>query len=369
MSPGEGAARPRLTVDLRAVVANWRALRRIAAPAEVAAVVKADAYGLGASRVAAALARAGCRTFFVARVGEGVELRARLPRARILVLDGLAAGGAETCAAEDLTPVLNQPFEIGRWAGQARGVGRRLPAALHVDTGMCRLGLSVGEARRQAADLPPEVEPVLVMSHLACAEEPDHPLNGAQLGRLAGLADLLPGVPRSLANSSGIFLGDPYRHELCRPGVALYGVNPTPGRPNPMRPVVRLEAPVLQVHEVDAPGSVGYGATFAARPGMRIATVAVGYADGFPRAAGAWTGLGGAAPVAGRVSMDLTGLDVTGLPPGAVRPGRMVELLAGPDAVDRFAATAGTIGYEILTRLGRRFERVYLDHEDEAAPA
>jgi alanine racemase len=233
---------------------------------------------------------------------------------------------------------------------------------------MCRLGFSAADARRLAAATPPEIEPVLVMSHLACAEEPDHPLNAAQLGRFEELAPLFPGVPRSLANSSGIFLGPGWRQDLCRPGVALYGVNPTPGRPNPMLPVVGLTAPVLQVHEVDAPGSVGYGATYRTLPGAVIATVPVGYADGFPRAAGAAKAriAGREVPIAGRVSMDLIGLDVSALGAGEVRPGMPVELIGGADGVDRLAEAAGTIGYEVLTRLGRRFERVYLD-EDEPA--
>jgi len=234
---------------------------------------------------------------------------------------------------------------------------------------MCRLGFSAVDASRLAAALPPEVDPVLVMSHLACAEEGQHPLNAAQLRRFEGLAALFPGVPRSLANSSGIFLGAAWRQDLCRPGVALYGVNPTPGRPNPMLPVVGLTAPVLQVHEVDAPGSVGYGATYRTGPGAVIATVPVGYADGFPRAAGdakVWLH-DREVPIAGRVSMDLMSLDVSALGSETVRPGRSVELIGGADGVDRLAAAAGTIGYEVLTRLGRRFERVYLDDEDEPA--
>jgi alanine racemase len=361
----------RLTVDLGAVAENWRRLRGVAAPAEVAAVVKADAYGLGAARVAPALARAGCRAFFVARVAEGVELRRALPLdRRVLVLDGLAAGGAEACVEHGLVPVLNGPGDVERWRREVVLRRRRLPAALHVDTGMTRLGLSAADARTLAEEPRGGVDPVLVMSHLACAEVPDDPLNGVQLERFGRLAALFGGVPRSLANSSGIFLGPEYRFNLCRPGVALYGVNPTPGAANPMRPVVRLEAPVLQVHEVDAPGSVGYGATRATRPGERIATLPVGYADGFPRAAGAWAvRFGGAElPLAGRVSMDLMSVDATGAP--ALAPGSVVEVLGGPDGIDRLAEAAGTIGYEVLTRLGRRYERVYTgDDEDGTADA
>jgi alanine racemase len=367
VSPGPA----RLTVDLKAIVTNYRRLCRLAGPGEVAAVVKADAYGLGAVPVATALARAGCRTFFVARLAEGLALRPAIPDRRIFILDGLGAGGEEACARHDLLPVLNQLHDVVRWVAEARRLGRRLQAALHVDTGMCRLGLSMGEARRVAAAQAAEIEPVLVMSHLACAEERDNPLNERQLERLGETASLFPGVPRSLANSSGIYLGAAWRLDLCRPGAALYGVNPIPDLPNPMLAVVRLEAPVLQVHEVDAPGSVGYGATYATQAGMVIATVPVGYADGLPRGIGpGWTVRlhGREMPLAGRVSMDLTSVDVSAVVRELVGRGDMVELIGGPDGVDRLAAAAGTIGYEVLTRLGRRFERVYLEDGGAAEP-
>jgi alanine racemase len=296
-----------------------------------------------------------------------VALRRVLDRdRRVLVLDGLAAGGAEACVEHGLVPVLNHPGDVARWREEVVRRRRRLPAAVQLDTGMCRLGLSAAEARALAAERPGGVDLVLVMSHLACAEVPDNPLNGEQLARFGELAGPFGGVPRSLASSSGIFLGPAYRFQLCRPGVALYGVNPTPGLPNPVRPVVRVEAPVLQVHEVDAPGSVGYGATRATRPGERIATIPVGYADGFPRAAGADYAVrfeGAELPLAGRVSMDLVTVDASAAP--GLGPGSVVEVLGGPDGVDRLADAAGTIGYEVLTRLGRRFERVYLDDEED----
>ena len=365
------AARPgpaRLTVDLRAIVANWRRLCRLAGGARVAAVVKADAYGLGADRVAPALARAGCRDFFVARLSEGVALRHVLPSdARLLVLDGLASPNADPLLEHDLIPVLNGRRDVGGWVALARHAGRRLPAAIHIDTGMCRLGLSADEARRAAGDDLSGIDLVLVMSHLACAEDTDHPLNHLQLERFREVSALFPGAPRSLANSSGMFLGADWHFDLCRPGVALYGVNPTPGRPNPMLPVVRLEAPVLQQHDIAEVGTVGYGATRAVWPGERIVTVPVGYADGFPRSVGpGWSAklLGFDLPLAGRVSMDTMCLDASAVPPDLLaRRGTVVELVGGPDGVDRLAAAAGTIGYEILTRLGRRYERVYLDED------
>jgi alanine racemase len=360
---GRGEARAVLTIDLDALVANWQRLRREATGAEVAAVVKANGYGLGAGEVAGALHAAGCRRFFVAHLEEGLALRQHLAGAPIYVLNGLTPGTGEELAAAGLVPVLNHPGELASWAALARRQSRRLPAAIQIDTGMCRLGFAEAELRALDPAALDALDPLLVMSHLAVAEEPDHPLNAQQRERFERLRGLLPDAPASLANSSGIFLGGAFHHQLCRPGVALYGVNPTPHAANPMRPVVTLEAPVLQVHEVSEAGSVGYGATFATRPGMRIATVPVGYADGYLRAASnqarAWIG-GHEVPLAGRVSMDLITLDVSAVPRQLVHPGVRVQLIGGPDGVDRLAAAAGTIGYEILTRLGTRFARRYI---------
>jgi alanine racemase len=363
MATEGGGAPAVLTVDLGAIVANWQRLRREAGDVEVAAVVKANGYGLGAREVAGALHAAGCGRFFVAHLEEGLALRQHLPEVAIYVLNGLIPGTVEELAAAGLVPVLNHPGELAAWAALARRQGRRLPAAIQIDTGMCRLGFAetalcaLDHGALEAIDLR------LVMSHLAIAEEPGHPLNARQRERFERLRPLLPAAPSSLANSSGIFLGPAFHHQLCRPGVALYGVNPTPCAANPMRPVVTLTAPVLQVHEVSAPGSVGYGATFTTRPGMRIATVPVGYADGYLRAAScrASARIGGhEVPLAGRVSMDLITLDVSAVPRQLVHPGAEVELIGGPDGVDRLAAAAGTIGYEILTRLGTRFARRYI---------
>jgi alanine racemase len=352
-----------LTIDLGAIVENYRRLGRRAPASEIAAVVKADGYGLGANEVAEALWWGACRSFFVAHPAEGVLLRRALPQATIYVLHGLQEGRGEDVADAALVPVLNHPGELARYAALARRHAQRLPAALQIDTGMCRLGFAEPELQGLDRAQLEALELRLVMSHLACAEEADHPLNQEQRARFERLRRLLPDAPASLANSSGIFLGPPFHHQLCRPGIGLYGVNPTPGHANPMAPVATLEAPVLQVHEVAAPGSVGYGATYPTHPGSRIATVPVGYADGYLRAAGprATARIAGQeVPLAGRISMDLIGLDVSALPPDAVHPGTMVELIGGPDGVDRLAAAAGTIGYEVLTRLGSRFARRYI---------
>jgi alanine racemase len=352
-----------LTIDLGALVENHRRLRRQAKGSEVAAVVKADGYGLGAKEVAAALWQDDVRRFFVAHPEEGLALRRHLPRATIFVLHGLQGGSGDTIADAGLVPVLNNPGELARYATLARRREQRLPAALQIDTGMCRLGFSAADLRDLASADLQALDLQLVMSHLACAEETSNPLNEAQRACFERLRRLLPQAPASLANSSGIYLGQAFHCALCRPGVALYGVNPTPGRANPMAPVVTLEAPVLQVHEVAESGSVGYGATYRIAPGTRIATVPVGYADGYLRAAsGRATAriAGQEVALAGRVSMDLISLDVSALPTGAVCPGTMVELIGGPDGVDRLAAAAGTIGYEVLTRLGSRFARRYI---------
>ncbi len=366
------ASRALLTVDLDALTGNYRRLQRKAAASEVAAVVKANGYGLGALEVAAALEGAGCRRFFVAHPDEGRALRRRLSAARIHVLNGLPAGTEAATVEAGLVPVLNHPGELAGWAAQARRSGQRLPAALQIDTGMCRLGFAEAEIERLDAGALQALELVLVISHLACAEEPDNPLNEQQRQRFERLRARLPRAPASLANSSGIFLGPAFHYDLCRPGVALYGVNPTPGRRNPMAPVVTLEAPVLQVHDVGAPGTVGYGATYPTRAGMRIATIPLGYADGYPRAASGRASAriaGRPVPLAGRVSMDLITLDVSALPADAVRPGTMVTLIGGPDGVDELAGAADTIGYEVLTRLGSRFARRYIPPEPRETSA
>lgn len=353
-----------LTIDLDAVAANWQALKRRQGTGECAAVVKADAYGLGMEPVAQALWRAGCRTFFVALLDEALRLRARLPEAAIHVLNGPERGGEEETRRARLVPVLNSPDDIERWSALARRSGEVLPAALHLDTGMARLGLSPAEARDLAAH--PErlagIDLTLVMSHLACADEPDHPLNARQLGLFRDMRVLFPQGRSSLANSSGLFLGEGFRADLGRPGAALYGVNPQPSGPNPMAQVVRLQGEILRVRDIDSGESVGYGATWRAARRTRLATVAVGYGDGYLRSLSnsGFASLDGVrVPVVGRVSMDLITLDVTDAADRA-KPGAWVDLIGPGATVDDLAAAAGTIGYEILTGLGARYRRTYV---------
>jgi alanine racemase len=350
-----------LRIDLAAIVENWRLLTARAAPGAVAGVVKANAYGLGAARVAPALYAAGCRHFFVAHLAEGVALRGALgPGPTIAVLNGFAPGADGDAA---LVPVLNSLGNVLAHAAAGRAAGQERRALLHLDTGMARLGLDAGEQARLAADhsLLAGLDILYVMSHLACADEPDHPLNTEQAARFARACAALPRLPRSFANSSGLFLDADYASDLARPGCALYGINPTPSAPNPMLPVVRLEAPILQIRDIPAGASVGYGASFVAARPSRIATIAVGYADGYLRSL---SGQGVVAyrdmilPMVGRISMDLITLDVTEAPGLAV--GDRVTLIgdAAPSP-DDLAARAGTIGYEILTSLGERYRRDY----------
>lgn len=355
-------ARGVLTIDLDAIGSNYRYLKQQAGKSDVASVVKANAYGLGMREVAACLYTAGCRTFFVAHPSEGISLRSTLEKAKIYVLHGLAEATEKDIADADLIPVLNHPGELTRYAAFAVTRDRRLPAALQIDTGMCRLGFSQKEIQNLDHEHLDMVDLRLVMSHLASAEVEADPLNAHQLARFEQRRASLPGVAASLANSSGIFLGPDYHFDLCRPGVALYGVNPTPGRVNPMQPVVSLRAPILQVHEIDHATTVGYGATYQVQPGGRVATIPVGYADGYLRAAGGEGTVrvaGEILPIAGRISMDLISIDISSLPPNQVHPGGMVDLIWGANGVDRLAAASNTIGYEVLTRLGTRFSRHY----------
>jgi alanine racemase len=361
-----------LTVDLGALVSNWRSLRDRAGGAETAAVVKADAYGTGIAHTVPALRRAGCRTFFVAHLSEALRARAVCPDAAIYVLNGFLPGTAGTYAALRLRPVLGSQAEIEEWAAICRSDGSRRPAALHVDTGMNRLGLSVPEGVALAGDPRlADFEPALLMSHFVGAEETGNPVTARQIEAFAALRRALPGVPASLANSSGIFVPGT-QHDLVRPGYALYGGNPTPDRPNPMRPVVRLEGRVIQLRAITASETVGYNGTWTAPGPRRIATISVGYADGYPRAASATDGKAHApageaivagirCPFAGRVSMDLITLDVTAVPQGAVNRGDPVTLIGDEIDVDEVGRRAGTIGYEILTGLGNRYARTYIE--------
>ncbi|WP_072395382.1 alanine racemase [Hyphomicrobium sp. CS1GBMeth3] len=354
-----------LTVDLAALRENYRALAARLAPVRAAAVVKADGYGLGASRVAPAVFDAGCRDFFVAHFHEALPLKAVLPiEARLFVLNGLHPGAEARCAAAGIIPVLNSLEQLQAWSSCAETFGRELPAVLQFDTGMSRLGLSETDAQALATEptLLRGIHLLFVMSHLASADDPDNPQNREQLAELHRFAARFPGIGLCLSNSGGIFLDTDFHGALARPGIALYGGAPTANSPSPMRPVVRLDVRVIQTRNVPAEARVGYSGTYVAKAGTRLATIAAGYADGLPHALsnrGAAYFDGTRLPIVGRVSMDTITLDASALPTGAMKPGSLVEIIGPNQSLERIATDAGTISYEILTRLGRRYHRQY----------
>jgi alanine racemase len=357
-----------LTINLSALAGNWARLSSHAGAAECSAVVKADAYGLGIEQAVPALVRAGCQTFFVAHVSEGIRARAAAPQAAIYVLNGLAQARMHDYRVHRLRPALGSIPEVGYWRQHNHGCE---PAALHVDTGMNRLGLRLEEAlallpTHRLADLGIG----LVMTHFASAEVPGAADTAAQIAAFAGLKAALAAsgngaTPMSLLNSSGHFLDGIETYDLTRPGYALYGGNPTPDRPNPMRPVIRLEAPIVQIRSVPKGEAVGYNGNWVAARASQIATISCGYADGYPRNAGNNPQhKGGVAlvagvecPFAGNVSMDLITLDITDVPEGKVKPGDFATLIGDTLDIDRVAANARTNGYEILTNLGKRYRR------------
>ena len=362
MIPNTDTRLTELTIDLVAIAANWRSLAACT-PGAVGAVLKADAYGTGATQVAPALFNAGCRHFFTAHLQEALAIRPLIPGAMLAVLNGLPPGGAPDLIAHDIRPVLGCLADIAAWSEAARHFGRPLPALLHVDTGMNRLGLAPGDVKTLATD-PSRLDGVTldyIMTHLASAECPADPLNDRQRTRFAAACSILPSAPRSLSNSSGLFLGPQFHSDLARPGAALYGINPTPSLPNPMQAAVQLRARILQIRDVPPGETVGYNGQWTATRPSRIATIAVGYADGFPRSlcnrAVAYFD-GSPIPLVGRVSMDLTTFDVTDAP--AARPGAWLELIGPSILIDEIAVRAETNAYELLTSLGHRYARTYL---------
>ncbi len=368
--PQNGWEGGRLLIDLAAIAANYMILHSLAGPqTEAGAAVKANAYGLGLAEIAPVLYEAGCRTFFVAHLAEGVALRNLIaPDSRIFVLHGPPPDTAPAFLAHNLLPVLNSLPQVQEWQVLAQNEERALPAALQVDSGMSRFGLTEDDVNALSHNNGlAGIETILVMSHLACADTPEHPLNRQQLDTFERLRKRLPPAPASLSASSGMFLGPDWRFDLVRPGAALYGINPTPGQPNPMQPVIRLQARVIQTRHVPAGAHVGYGATFVTQRPTDIALLGIGYGDGFPRRLG---GKGVAIfpeqpdiklPIIGRISMDSLAVDITdlaGLPPA---PGVAFDLIGPHNPLDETAFLADTIGYELLTDLGSRYHRTHHD--------
>lgn len=363
-----------ITINLEALAANYRHLSRLAAPVPVAAVVKADAYGLGCEQVVPVLLAEGCRNFFVATFEEARRLTPLLPPdCKPFVLNGFAPADAEVALQSGAIPVVNTPAQLRAWHALAAAQSIRLPLALQLDTGMSRLGLQRAELAAIAADttLWSRLDLRLVMTHLACADEMASPANTRQRLAFDALAAQLPPTPRSIANSAGIFLDASFHGDLARAGIALYGGKAGDHAGDEIRPVVELAARVIQLRDISAGDAVGYGGQFVATTRRRIATVGVGYADGVPRAIGdrghAWVA-GERVPIVGRVSMDSLALDVSALPRDHVDEGCWAMLLGDRQSIDDLAADAGTIGYEILTRLGRRAERRYVPAAAAALP-
>ncbi len=361
----------RLVIDLGALADNWRALARIAAPGRAGAVVKADAYGIGLERAAPALWAAGARVFFVAHFGEGVMARRLLPdEAEIYVLNGLeAAADPGDYAEHRLRPAIGSEEELRRWSDFGARRGEISPCALHLDTGMNRLGLELLAALKRAMErCGVESGAELIMSHFVSSEIPGDPINARQIARFEAARAAFPRLKASLANSSGMFQPARPIYDLARPGYALFGGNPTPAAPNPMRPVVTLTVAVQQTRWIEAGESCGYNAQWTARRRTRLATLLAGYADGLPRGAGATDAKPGAevmlggrrCPLVGRISMDLCVADVTDLPEEAARPGARAEFFGASADLDDFATKSGTIGYQVLTGLGPRYQRRYL---------
>ena len=339
----------RLRINRDALASNYR-LYRAAASGHCGAVVKADGYGLGAVETAATFARLGCSHFFVATAAEGAALKEVVPEASIYVLEGALPDTAGSLAAAGLIPVINHQQQLAAW-----GLYRDRRIAVHVDTGMNRLGFPVGVSRATFKDF----RPTLLMTHLACADDPEHPLNETQLRRFAGVAEGFAGVPTSIGNSAGSLLGVRYQGELVRPGIALYGGNPWLNRPNPVQTAATLEATIVQIREVLPGESVGYGATWRSdRPGL-VAVLGLGYADGLPRRlsnCGQAVVRGKRCPIVGRVSMDLTAIDVTDIQAAV---GDWAELFGPALPVDEVAKTADASAYELLTGISPRVARVY----------
>ncbi|WP_026481504.1 alanine racemase [Ahrensia sp. 13_GOM-1096m] len=352
-----------LNVNLAAISANYQYLCKQAPTTKVAAVVKSNAYGLGAEEIATQLRSDKCDTFFVAHLEEGIKLRKALGRSpEIFILNGIPDNYADEFLANHLTPVINSLSDLELWIALAKQTGKSLTAALQFDTGMSRLGLSAKDIQKINAD-PSLIEGInidLTMSHLACAGDPSNPANEQQRQAFDALCKTMPKTKRSLANSSGIFLSSEFHYDLARPGAALYGINPTGDSSNPMKPVVQLQARILEIRDAAVGTQVGYDYLYKASTPRRLATLSIGYADGWHRQ---WTSgamyEGIYLPVVGRISMDSMVVDITDVPEAQLSRNMFVDLINTEQTLDKIADTQHTIGYEVLTSIGERVERRY----------
>jgi len=347
-----------LKINLKAIADNYFILKAKAGGREIAAVVKANAYGLGVEKVAPVLKEAGCKLFFVANLDEALELREILPSSDIAVLNGVIKGQGKFFAENNIIPVLNSMEQIDLWSKTFN----QKPSMIHVDSGMNRLGIPIDEYEKVINSGKLEKLNVkLILSHLACADEKKNTKNVEQLNIVRKVAELTPNFKISFANSSGIFLGKDYHFDIVRPGIALYGGNPIPNSLNPMKNVVEITANILQIRNIDSEETVGYGATYILDKGSKIATLPIGYADGYFRVFGnrSYCAINGKkVPVVGRVSMDLITIDITSIK-DEINIGDEVEILGANVKLDELVELAETIDYEVLTSLGSRYRRIY----------
>tara|TARA_R110000868_G_scaffold218576_2_gene469074 strand:- start:4012 stop:5076 length:1065 start_codon:yes stop_codon:yes gene_type:complete len=348
-----------ITVNLKAIQQNWRTLAN-KNNGNCAAVVKADAYGLGAIPITESLYAEGCRSFFVAYLQEAISIKPVAPAAQIFILNGVAANNIEQCNAENFTIVINSLEQME----EIQNIQEKTNIALHFDTGINRLGL-------QRCDVKPvqnilrkniNINVTLVMSHLACADEPQNQQNRQQLEKFIEISKQFPNIPYSFANSSGIFLGKPFHFDMLRPGYALYGGNPTPYNKNPMQQTFTLTGNVIQIKSIDKGGRVGYGASWTAKKPTKLAIISCGYADGFTRAHSNISTLQIGkykAPIIGRVSMDMMTVDITDIPQN-LKKGDAIILLGGDNDIDKMASKISTIGYELISQFSSRIQKTYI---------
>lgn len=350
-----------LKVNLSAIVANYLFLKQKASGKKVACVVKANAYGLGVGEVVPVLKNAGCNKFFVANLDEAIELRQILPESFIGVFSGISKNEEDIFVMYGLTPVLNSIYQFELFSQYVDKKGISYPCLLHIDSGMNRLGFSFEEIKKlQSEDLLKKLNIKMILSHLACADEKSHEKNLQQLEVVRNLRKIFPNIPISFANSYGVFLGQEYHFDIIRPGIALYGGNPTPNDINPMQSVVQITSKILQIRNIDTPQTVGYGATYKLEAGSKIATLPVGYADGYFRSLSNKSYCAIASkkvPVVGRVSMDLITVDITSIKD--IEVGDEVEIIGDTITLQDLANNSGTIDYEILTSIGGRYKKIY----------
>ena len=355
-----------LEINIDSIIHNYQLINNKVGNTECAAVLKADAYGMGASVIAKALDKAGCSTFFVATIDEGIELRACFSKDenQIAVLSGLLEGSEDIFYSNKLTPVLNDTEQIKKWAIYNKQKNISAPSILHIDTGMNRLGLTINELYdiiKNPTELK-ELHVEWIMSHLACGDQPRDIMNEKQLSVFLNAKKEFPNVKASLANSAGVFLGQSYHLDMVRPGIALYGSGSGSIPSKPLKQVIKLYSRILQIRTLSTGASVGYGASYRVSEATRVATVGLGYADGYLRSLSncSWVFFNGLRlPVIGRISMDYITIDITQIASEKIQTGDFIEIIGDKFTLDDLATVANTVPHELLTRLGTRHHRIY----------